>query len=493
MQFSPVTIFHKLKDFILSENLLGKSLRGSGILAMGSFLESLARFARNIILARILAPDAFGLMATIISSIAVIESLTQVGMRQSTIQNKFGGEEGFLNVVWWISFLRGLSIYVIAFFASPYISSYFGRPESVYILRTGFLVLLINGLISPRTYILEKKLQFQKWVLIMQGSGIIGTVTAIGLAFVLKNVWALVLGFITESFLRTILSFILCPIKPKIKWDKVYAIETLQFSKRMFGLPLIMMLYGQIDVFIVGKVLSVKHLGTYVLVKSLAEMPADLFSKIIQPVTLPVFSSMQENRPKLTDTLLSVTRVMSLFMVPFTAFLFLFAEPLLKIIYGYEYSKLAVPFGILCIATLIMLISSLIVQVYFAMGRPDMHRTASLVRTITFLILVYPATKFIGLTGTALAALTAIFFLILTQMIYARKAINLHTLDYLNKWLPGLQASLIVIIPGIIIKYFFTGTDIVFLLIGITLCLAAWFYAIYKADFLRMLHGERSG
>ena len=487
-----MTIIQKLKGSLLSENLLGKSLRGGGILAVGSLIENLGRFVRNMILARLLAPEAFGLMATIISAVAMMEALTQVGMRQSTIQNKYGGEDGFLNTVWWISFLRGLCLYLISFFAAPYISAYFNQSDSSNILRIGFLVLLINGLISPRTYILEKELNFKKWVLVMQGSGIAGVTISIISAFILKNIWALLLGFLCEALLRTILSFILCPIKPKVKLDKKYSAEIMKFSRRMFGLPIIMMIYAQIDVFVVGKVLSIHQLGIYVLVKSLAAMPAEFFSKIVQPIALPVFASMQDDLSRLTKTLISLTRFTALFGIPFIAFLFLFADPILKIVYGYEYSELAIPFGLLCITTLITIISSVIVMVYFAIGKPHMHRTASLARTIIFLILIYPATKLFSITGVALVTLVAATLLILIQLIYARRVITLNIFDYLHNWLPGVQASLIIIIPGAIIKFFPIGNGITSLLIGISLCLTAWFYGIYKTGLIKWFNVRTS-
>ncbi|PKN87215.1 MAG: hypothetical protein CVU51_05995 [Deltaproteobacteria bacterium HGW-Deltaproteobacteria-1] len=472
--------FKKISTVFKSNSLTAKFAKGGGILAVGSFAENLLRFARNMILARILAPEVFGLMATVISSVSVLEALTQVGLRQSTIQNKNSSNDQFLNAVWWISSLRGVTIYLVAFFASPYISAYFGRPDAANILRIGFLVFLFYGFISPRIHILEKELQFKKWVIMMQGAGIIGVIVAIASAFVLKNVWALLLGYLTEAALRTILSFILCPIKPTLKLDKFYTAEVMKFSRRMFGLPIIMMVYTQIDIFIIGKILSLKILGTYVLVKNLAEMPMEFFSKIVHPVTLPVFSSMQEEKTKLNNTLISITRITGLFGIPLVSFFFLYGEPILNIVYGPVYSRLAIPFGILSISAMIVIISSLIVQMNFAIGQPNLHRTASLVRTIIFLILIYPATKFFGLTGTAVAGLIAVTTLIPIQLIYARKVVNLHPSKYLQNLLPGALTSLIIIVPSIVIQIFFTIEGFYSLLIGIGLCTTAWLYSIHK-------------
>lgn len=472
--------FKKISTLFKSNSLAAKFAKGSSILAIGSFAENILRFARNIILARILAPEAFGLMATVMASVSAMEALTQVGLRQSTIQNKSSANDDYLNAVWWISSLRGIVIYLIAFFASPYISSYFGQPDSAYILRTGFLVFLLNGFISPRIHILEKELRLKKWVILMRGAGIAGVIVAIASSFVLKNVWALLLGFLSEAFLRTILSFILCPIKPTLKLDKFYTAEIMKFSRRIFGLPIIMMLYTQIDIFVIGKLLSVKILGIYVLVKHLAEMPMELFSKIVHPVTLPVFSSMQEEREKLTNTLISVTRITGLFGIPFVAFTFLYGKPILNIAYGPVYSQIAIPFGILSISVMISIISSLIVEMNFAIGQPNLHRTASLVRTIIFLILIYPATKFFGLTGTAFAGLIAMISLILIQLIYARKIVNLNIHEYMQNLLLGAFASLIIIVPSIVIQIFFIIEGYCLLLIGIGLCTAAWLYGITK-------------
>jgi O-antigen/teichoic acid export membrane protein len=472
--------FKKVSILLESNSLTAKFAKGGGILAVGSLIENLLRFARNMILARILAPEAFGLMATVISSVSVLEALTQVGLRQSTIQNKNSSNDQFLNAVWWISSLRGVVIYLMAFFASPYISAYFGRPDATNILRIGFLVFLFYGFISPRIHILEKELRFKKWVIMMQGAGIIGVIVAIASAFVLKNVWALLLGFLTESALRTILSFILCPIKPELKLDRSYTTEVLNFSRRMFGLPIIMMIYTQIDIFIIGKVLSLKILGTYVLVKHLAEMPMEFFSKIVHPVTLPVFASIQEEKSKLTNTLISVTRITGLFGIPLVAFLFLYGEPILNLVYGPVYSRLAIPFGILSISAMIVIISSLIVQMNFAIGQPNLHRTASLIRTIIFLILIYPATKYFGLSGTAIAGLIAVITMIVIQLIYAKKIINLHTHEYIKNLLPGVLASLMIIVPSIVIQTFFIKEGFYFLLVGIVLCTTAWLYGIHK-------------
>ena len=100
-------IIRKFGTAAISESLIGRCLRGGGVLTIGNFAENLARFIRNIVLARLLAPEAFSLMATVISSVAALEAFVEVGLGQSLTQKKKGAEEGFLNLTWWFSAVSG--------------------------------------------------------------------------------------------------------------------------------------------------------------------------------------------------------------------------------------------------------------------------------------------------------------------------------------------------------------------------------------------------
>ena len=475
-----------------TDNLFGRSARAGGILTAGSLAENGLRFIRNIILARLLAPEAFGLMAMVLASVAVIEAFSEVGLRQSVIQNRNGADEGFLNITWWISSVRGLFLFTIGFLAAPFICDFYGKPESVLLIRTGFLAILFNGLLSPKVHVLEKEMRFRNWVFLMQGAGVLGVLIAIVSAFILKNVWALVLGFIAEACIRTVLSFIFYPIKPRLHFNPAFLRDILDFSKRMFGLPILMMLFLQADIFVIGKVLSMGQLGIYSLARSLAEMPNTFLSKIIHPIVLPAFSSMQDNRERITNTLLTLTRWAAIFGLPLIAFLFIFAKPVLTIAYGPQYGTAALPFGLLCVSGLILLNSSFIMNMYIAIGKPNIHRTASFARTALLVIMIYPAVKHFGLTGAAVSILTAMVLLLSIQLIYLRKMMGIQYRDYIKSWANGITFSLIVIIPGFLHKTFTVPETLRDLLIGILLCLAAWGYGIskvvrlYRQDSLRV-------
>ena len=474
-----------MKGLLFSDTLFSKSLRGGGILASASGIENILRFVRNIILARILAPEAFGLMATVIAAVAMLEAFSEVGLRQSIIQNRKGSEKEFLNIIWWLSVIRGSFIYCIAYFAAPFIAEFFSRPETTTILRTAFVVIPLNALMSPRVTVLEKKMQFLKWIVLIQGSAVAGVIIAIGSAFYFQNVWALIYGYVSEAIFKCLLSYMFCPFQPMLELKSDHLKEILSFSRGMYGLPIMMLLFVQMDVIIIGRVLSMEMLGLYALARGLSEMPVNFFSKIAHPILLPSFSILQDNRDKLTKALLDITNMMTTLVMPLFAFFMVFSDLLLSMFYGKIYAVAAVPFSILCLYSFVYLCTTIIMNAFISVGKPNLQRAAAIARTAFFLIIIYPATKIFGLPGAATSLLAAAIVSLVIQQHYLKKimAIGLH--DYCGTWMLGARISLIVIIPGILLRMALDGYDVVAVAGGAILCILSWGVGFTKIPLVR--------
>ena len=189
-----------IQNILSSDSLKGKFARGGIVLTASSAFEIGIRFIRNIILTRLLAPEYFGLMATIMSAIAVSEAFTEVGIRQAVIQNKKGDTTEFLNAAWYFSCLRGACLYVIALLVAPMICDFFNTPEILLPMRISFSALFFRGLISPRMHVLEKELNYFKLIIIRQGSALLQVLISIVLSIYYKNIWPLVIGLTIENF-----------------------------------------------------------------------------------------------------------------------------------------------------------------------------------------------------------------------------------------------------------------------------------------------------
>ena len=135
---------------VRGSNLEARSIRGALALATGTGFERVMRLVRNMVLARVLAPKEFGLMAIVLAASLAFEAFTEVGVRLSVIHNKRGAGREYLNVAWWVQALRGLGLFVIAYLTSPWISQFYKNAELLPLMRVAFVAVLLRSLMSPR-------------------------------------------------------------------------------------------------------------------------------------------------------------------------------------------------------------------------------------------------------------------------------------------------------------------------------------------------------
>ena len=157
-------------------DIKAKSARAVMALGAGTFAGRSMRFIRSMILARILAPNQIGIMAIVMSLSMGFEALTEVGVKQSIIQNKQGSNDRYLNVAWWMQVTRALCLYGIAVLLAPWISSFYDNPELLKLLRVAFIAIALRGFVSPRAAVLEKEYKFGRVVLIIKGSAVLGAI-----------------------------------------------------------------------------------------------------------------------------------------------------------------------------------------------------------------------------------------------------------------------------------------------------------------------------
>src|SRR5208283_4783220 len=217
---------------VLSDGTLrAKATRGAMFLGGGSVAEQVSRFARNMLLTRLLAPSAFGAMAIVMSSAAIVGALTEVGLRAAVIQNPRGGEREYVNAGWWMGMGRALSAYIIIFAMAPWVAHFYGNAELSALLRVTLVGTLFDGAMSPRSILLQKEMRFGRWMAISNVGAICGVALTVVLSFVLRGVWALAIGYCSENVFRCLLSYILCPGLPSLGWDRHAARDLYKFSK----------------------------------------------------------------------------------------------------------------------------------------------------------------------------------------------------------------------------------------------------------------------
>jgi len=458
-------------------SIKAKSARAVLALGIGAGAGRGVRFVRAMILARILAPDQIGVMAIIMSVSMLSEALTEVGVRQSIIQNKKGADPDFLNVAWWMQVTRGLCFYGVAVLLAPWISSFYNKPELESLLRVAFLAVALRGFLSPRAYVLEKKYKFGRAVLLVQGSAILGAIISVGLAWMIRSVWALVIGFVVETAILCILSFIFVPFRPRFELHRASLRELMKYARGMIGLPILTAFSAQAPILILGKVIPEDLLGLYYYAALLSYIPIDLHMRVIGPVLLPAFSDKQDSKPALRRGLLQATRWTAFLVVPLVAFMVCCTGEILSLAYGSGYVVMSVPLALLCLQILARSEAAILAGMYLAIGLPRLQRRFAAVRAVAIIALVYPGALRFGAVGSAAGVLASGFAVLLMQAVAAKSVIGLKLSHYLRSYVPGVLLSVPVIMTVGLLRLFGVDSALVIVAAG-SFSLAA-VYSLY--------------
>lgn len=472
------------KKFGDKDSLINKVLAGSVWLGIGSGFEQGLRFLRNIILVRILAPEIFGTMAIVLAIKMGIETISEVGVKKAIIQHAQGDERTYLNGAWFLAFGRAIWLFLLAYISAPWVAHFYSNPELTPLIKVTFLSVVFDGVISSRAYVAVKQMKFKQWAIIFNGGGAIGVLTTLLLAFFHQNVWALVIGIIAESAARCFFSYIIFPFYPQFKFNKQYTKDLFKFTRGVFGLGFFYFIYMRADIFVLGKFCSPVELGLYTMAISLAQIPFQFITALMDQMAMPVFSEMQSQKERINRAIVKVTSIIAYLCFPMLFFVVVHGKEVLTLVYGSPYAKVAAPFALIFASWLFRFCSIPLAQLYFALGHPELHRLFTAIRTIAIICLIYPAVKWFGLVGAASAGLVSMLIGYIFQLVRLKEITQLDLKKYGAIFLKAISISLCVLITWALTHNFFPSQTLLNMLPGAIGCLLA--YSLIIVYFFKM-------
>lgn len=435
-------------ELLEGDALRAKAMRGGAWLGGGSVAEQAARFARNMVLTRLLAPSAFGAMAIVMSCSAIVNTLTDVGHAAAVIQNPRGREQAYLNTGWWMGMSRAIFMYVIIFAAGPWVAHFYGNAELSALLRVALLSTLFEGAMSPRSILSQKDMRFGRWMAISNGGAILGVISTVILSFWLRDVWALAIGSCSENAFRCLLSYILCPGLPSLRWERHVARDLYKFSRSIFGLSLLNLIFTRTDIFVLGKLYSTTTLGLYTMGVLLVQTPSVFLTNMMGQTLFPSFAHVQGDPERMNRILTEVTSWLILLGLPAVAAIWLCGQSLLTLIYGARYFAAAGPLSVAAVVVLLTVINAPITCLFIGIGRPEQHRRAVAASAVVMLVAIYPACKLFGVVGGQIAALLAIIIGYLMQLVRMRTLTGLNLAHYAKAFVPATLMSAGILAVG---------------------------------------------
>jgi O-antigen/teichoic acid export membrane protein len=411
-------------------------------------------FIRTIILARLLTPEDFGLLGIALLSISALETFSKTGFDSALIQKK-ENVESYLDTAWTVSALRGIVLFSILLFSAPLIARFFNSPEAALIIRVIALYTLLAGLRNIGIIFFQKELEFNKQFSYEFSATLVDLTVAITLAFILRNVWALVWGGLAARFLRLVLSYVLHPYRPGIKIDREGFQELFGFGKWVFTSGILVFLVTQGDDILLGKLLGVTALGLYQMAYTLANLPATEVTHMISKITFPAYSKFQEDLPRLREAYLKVLQFTTFVSFPLAGGIFVFASDFIRIFLGNKWMPMVPAVQVLVLAGLVRSIAATTGPIFHATGKPRIDTTWQIVRLLVLSAFIYPLTLRWGILGTATAVFLSIFVATIGFLVEATKIVDCD-INQLVKLiiLPLLKTAIVV--SSVIVYYNYT-------------------------------------
>jgi O-antigen/teichoic acid export membrane protein len=366
----------------------------------------LVNFVRLLILARLLVPDDFGLLAIAVTGVGFFASVTDLGMIPALVQGREIDEKWY-DTAWTIGLARALGITVIVALFAPLIGKIFAEPRSVDVIRVLALGPLLEALASIKVASLMRNLQFRPLAILRTVEAVVGTIVSIVLA-VSFGVWALVAGVLAGAAANTVLSYVLVPHRPRLSFDRHSSRMLIRFGQWIFVTGLIAMLGQYVLRVVISRQLGAAALGLYVLAAQLAYLPSEISSGVVGSVAFPLFARLQTDIQQARRAFRTMVVGMAVLLYPVCLMMIALARPFVVEVLGAKWNGTEPVIQILVLATVIGIFGDAVVETLNGLGRPEKRARMTFVLNLTLISLVWMLSSNLGIIGAALAWLPAI-------------------------------------------------------------------------------------
>lgn len=371
---------------------------GSSILGQG------VGFIRSLVIARVMLPEDFGLFGMALTVVTAINAFTTIGLDQSIMARKFERRDelnAHLNTVWSAELLRSVVLALLVAASGYLAAGFYRQPKLLLMLPLLGLTTLMQGFRNIGLLVFRKEIRFGKIFWYEQTSNLLATVVTVGLVFILRNVWALVLGHVISAVVAVLLSYGFHSYRPRFSFDREATRSAIRFGK--FGLIVAVTSYvtTMADNVTVGRIFGMNGLGNYVIAYNLASLPITVLVYTFSTVTLPAFAELADLSARLMSAFRRVYTASLLLMIMITVPMFLLADEIILVLFGNKWSAAAPALRILALIVPLRGAVLIISNLFFGIDRWAPVAIGKTVEAIVFLGVIYPLTASLGLTGAA--------------------------------------------------------------------------------------------
>lgn len=344
----------------------------SGLLwtGLGRVAQQVAQFGLTVILARLLSPEDFGILAMAAVFTGFATTLSDAGFSTALIQ-KQNIREDHINTVFWVNVASNIFLTALMFLLAPWLAAFYKTPILMPIFRVVGLNFLIGSLGSVHGALLQKEMQFKSIAGISTASVTLSGTLGVILAWMGAGVWSLVVQGIAASLVLTLLRWRFSKWRPRLSFSLEALRELFGFASHLYAFNLINYWSRNGDNLLIGKYFGASVLGAYSRAYMLMLLPITQISSVAAGVVFPAFSTLQKEKERVRRIYLRAVGVLALVTFPAMVGLAVVAKPFVMTVYGSKWAEVAPLLQILAVVGLMQVIGNSLGWLFSSQGRTD--------------------------------------------------------------------------------------------------------------------------
>lgn len=423
--------------------------------SIDKFSTLVIQFTVGIILARLLAPEDFGLIGMIAILLAVSQCLVNSGFYTALVQKKDITNDDYSTILFF-NIIAGIVLYLLLFLFSEQVSKFYGEPLLIDLIK----VVAINVIILSTTVVhramFTRKIDFKNQAITHISASVFGGIVGIYAALNDYGVWALVVQYLSRSLLTAILFWSLSRWMPLLIFSKKSFNSLFSFGSKLMISELLKVFFKNLYIIIIGKIYKAEELGFFTRAELFKQVPGTLVGNILQSVTFPLMVKVLDDDIKVKNILQRSTRLSGFLLLPVVLWLLFFSKPLVVVLLTEKWLPTVLLLQILSFDILFQPIQYINLNYLNAKGRSDLFLKLEMTKNILTVFVIVITYKF-GLLYMTIGYVVASFISFFINSYYTGKFIGYTSYKQLQDLSPYAFGSLLAVLPSFALCFYISS------------------------------------
>lgn len=422
------------------QTLKQKTVHGVAWSAVENFSNLGISFLFGLLLARLLSPSDYGVIAMITVFTAVAGCFVNSGFSHALVR-KPGRTEADCATAFYFNLVVATGCYLLLFAAAPLIARFYHMPLLTSVVRVMGLGLIINALCIVQQALLTARIDFKTQAKISLSSNVVSGVIGVGFAYAGYGVWALVIQGVLGGTFRTVILWVLAKWRPRGGFSRASFRYLFGFGSKLLASSLLDTLWNNVYPLIIGRLFSPATLGLYTRAYGFAQLPSSNVTGIIQRVTFPVLATIQDDKARLANDYRRLLRMSGFVIFPLMVTLAGVADPLVRFLITDKWAGCIPLLQIVCFGMMWYPVHAINLNLLTVTGRSDLFLKLEVAKKVVGIVVLAVSYRW-GVVGMCYGSVVSSLVCVVINTYYTGKLIGVGYLRQMGDLTPTLLRSL---------------------------------------------------